>query len=149
MTWIKVASGTTEWLRGVAFGNGVFVAVPTIKSLFSTATQNGQLVVAGVEGVILRNQVVPHLSPVSILDYHFSAVVNSNSTTASVYELFLFGGLPDQFFEFQSSTNLNLNQWSTNAVMELFDSSGTIYLLRTQDVTNVPPAGFYRAQLLP
>ena len=98
--------------------------------------------VAGIEGVVLRNQVVPKLSPVNILDYNYSAVVNPD-LTASVYELFLFGGLPDQFFQFESSTNLSL--WGTNTVLELFDPSGTIYVLRTRDGT--PSAEFYRTRL--
>jgi hypothetical protein len=73
-------------------------------------------------------------------------VVSSNGA-ASAYELFLFGGQPDQFFQFQSATNLTA--WQTNATLELFDASGTIYLLRTRDLTNTPPSEFYRTRLLP
>ena len=164
--WIARASGTTRWLTDVAlldgkwflsgyqgtlrsstdFTNWVTLPLPTIKSLYAAAAQNGQLVLAGIEGVILRNQVVPELTPVNFLGYDRRDVVSSNSSV-NVYELFLFGGVPDQFFEFQSSTNLGT--WQTNATFELFDASGTIYLLRTRDLTNTPPREFYRTQLLP
>jgi hypothetical protein len=100
----------------------------------------------GIEGVILRNQIVPELTPVDVLAYDRRAIANTNAS-ATVCELFLFGGAPDQFFEFQSSTNLA--NWQTNATFELFDASGTIYLLRTRDLTNTPPAEFYRTRLLP
>lgn len=164
--WTSRASGTTRWLTDAAFVDGkwfvtgyqgtllasanlanwVPLPLPTIKTLYAAATQNGQLVLAGVEGVILRNQIVPELTPVNILGYSRSTVV-SPASAAGVYELFLFGGLPDQFFQFQSSTNLNA--WQTNATFELFDASGTIYLLRTRDLTNTPPHEFYRTWLLP
>jgi hypothetical protein len=164
--WTTRVSGTTRWLTDAAFldsnwfvtgyqgallwstnlANWTPLPMPTIKSLYGAATQNGQLVLAGIEGVILRNQVVPDLTPVNILGYSRSPVANTGASV-SVYELFLFGGAPDQFFEFQSSTNLSA--WQTNAAFELFDASGTIYLLRTRDITNTPPSEFYRTQLLP
>jgi len=79
------------------------------------------------------------------------ATTSPGTTNAivSAYELFLLGGLPDQFFEFQSSTNLGTATWKTNATLELFDPSGTIYLLRTRDLTNTPPREFYRTRLVP
>lgn len=171
--WTLRASGTTRWLTDVAFADDKwFVAgnqatllmstnltnwtplpLPTIKSLYAAATQNGQLVLAGIEGVILRNQVVPKLTPVNFLAYDRLAATVTNlvggqtSVVTNAYELFLFGGEPDQFFQFQSSTNLVT--WQTNAVLELYDSSGTIYLVRTRPVTNTPPNEFYRTLLLP
>ena len=65
----------------------------------------------------------------------------------SVCELFLFGGAPVEFFEFQSSTNLGF--WHTNATFEPFDACGTIYLLRTCDFANTPPTEIYRTRPLP
>jgi hypothetical protein len=167
MTWTLHTSGTTSWLTDVTSVNGTWfvtgyqgtllsstnrttwsaVPLPTIKSLYATTTQNGQLVVAGIEGVILRNQVVPHVSPVNFLGYNHSAVTNADLTT-SVYELFLFGGLTDQCFNFLSTTNLVMNQWSTNTVLELFDPSGTIYFLRTRVFETPPDAEFYLTQLV-
>lgn len=106
-----------------------------------------QLVLTGVEGVVLRNQVVPSITPVNILGYDQSLVAETNLVTS--YELFLFGGEPDQFFAFQSSTNLATSSWTTNATLELFDASGTIYLLRSRDQTNTPPQEFYWTMLEP
>ena len=164
--WTTRVSGTTRWLTDAAFVDGKWfvtgyqgtlltstnlanwapLPLPTIKSLYGAATQNGQLVLAGIEGVILRNQIVSDLTPVNILGYNRSPVANT-SASVSIYELFLFGGAPDQFFEFQSSTNLSV--WQTNATFEIFDASGTIYLLRTRDITNTPPMEVYRTRLLP
>ena len=164
--WTARSSGTTRWLTDAALVDGQWfvtgyqgtlltstnptnwtsLSLPTIKSLYSAATQNGQLVVVGIEGVVLRQQVTSDLSPVNVLGYNRSSIVSSNGD-ASSYELFLFGGQPDQFFEFQTSTNLTA--WQTNASLELFDPSGTIYLLRTRDLTNAPPREFYRTRLLP
>jgi hypothetical protein len=164
--WTARVSGTTRWLTDVAFVAGQWfvtgyqgtlltsstltnwtaLPLPTIKSLYSAATQNGQLVIAGIEGVALRQQIVPQLSSVNVLGYNRSVVVSSNGA-ASTYELFLFGGQPDQFFQFQSTTNLAA--WQTDATLELFDPGGTIYLLRTRDQTNTPPAELYRTRLVP
>jgi hypothetical protein len=165
-SWTPRASGTTRWLTDATFVDGQWFVtgyqgtllastnlvnwtrhpLPTIKSLFAAASMQGQLVVAGIEGVILRNRIVSDVSPVEFLGYSHSVAMDSASTT-NAYEVFLFGGMPDQFFQFQSSTNLNL--WGTNAELELFDPSGTIYLLRTRNVTNTPPSECYRTLLLP
>jgi hypothetical protein len=165
VSWTARASGTTRWLTDIAhvesrwfvtgyqgtlvtstnLTNWFLLPLPTIKSLYTAATQNGQLMIAGIEGILLRNQIVPQLSPVNLLGYDISRVANTDSTT-SVYELFLLGGMPDQFFQFQSSTNL-LNPWYINASLEIFDPSGALYLLRIRDSTNAPAAEFYRTQL--
>lgn len=166
--WTSRTSGTSRWLTDVTFADGQWfvsgyqgtllastnladwspLRLPTGKSLFAASSKNGQLVLAGVEGVILRNQIVPATSPVLLLDYSQSLATDSNAVS-SVYELFLFGGQPDQFFEFQSVTNLASSLWQTNAVLELFDPSGTIYAIRTRDATNAPPSEFYRTRVLP
>ena len=83
--------------------------MPTIKSLYGATTYDGQLVLTGIEGIVLRNQVVPRTSPVSFLAYDRLVATNSPGSTnaiVSAYELFLLGGQPDQFFQFQSCTNL-------------------------------------------
>jgi hypothetical protein len=123
--------------------------------VFGAATWDGQLVLAGVEGVILRNPVVPRQTPVNFLGYDrfvYDDLVGEG-TNALVYptalEIFLFGGEPDQFFEFQSCTNLTSGQWIPHASLELFDPSGTIYLTRDRDPTNAPPHEWYRTRLLP
>ena len=165
--WTARVSGTKNRLNDVTFVDGTWFAVgnqglllastnlaawtalpaPTVKSLFGAATFAGQLVLTGVEGVVLRNQVVPQSTPVNILGYDLSLVTETNGVTA--YELFLFGGEPDQFFAFQSCTNLGAGSWATNASLELFDASGTMYLLRSRDQTNVPLREFYRTALTP
>jgi hypothetical protein len=172
VNWVARASGTTRWLNDVTFVDGTWfvvgtqglllassnlvnwtsLSVPSIKSLYSATTYDGQLILAGIEGVILRNQVVPQTTPVDILGYHHSVATNSPGTglgTVSAYDLFLFGGQPDQFFDFQSCTNLGASAWNTNASLELFDPSGTIYLLRTRDIAIAPAREFNRTRLLP
>jgi photosystem II stability/assembly factor-like uncharacterized protein len=130
------------------------VRIPTIKSLFGAGVAGGQLVTVGIEGVVLRNLVVPLASPIAMLGYDYSVGTNSVSdgtntvAVPTTYELFLFGGETDQFFELQSSANLSAG-WSTNSALELFDPSGTLYLLRTRDLTNSGPQEFYRTRLLP
>lgn len=165
--WTGRLSGTKNRLNDVTFADGTWFAVgnqglllastnladwsalpvPTVKSLFGATGFGGQLVLTGVEGVVLRNQIVPRLTPVNLLGYDQSMVTETNGATA--YELFLFGGEPDQFFAFQTCTNLAAGFWSTNAILELFDSSGTMYLLRSRDQTNTPPQEFYRTLLVP
>ena len=126
--WAARASGTTRWLNDVTFVDGTWfvvgtqglllsssnlvnwtsLSVPTIKSLYGATTYDGQLVLSGIEGIILRNQVVPRTNPVSFLAYDRLVATNSPGSTnaiVSAYELFLLGGQPDQFFEFQSCTN--------------------------------------------
>ena len=172
--WAARASGTTRWLNDVTFLDGTWfvvgtqglllsssnlvnwtsLSVPSIKSLYGATTYDGQLVLTGIEGIVLRNQIVPRITPVSFLAYDYSVETNSPATatanaSVSAYELFLLGGQPDQFFDFQSCTNLATAGWTINATMELFDSSGTLYLLRTRDLTNTPPRESYRTQLVP
>ena len=169
ITWNPRTSGTTRWLTDVTYIDGQwFVSgyqgtlltstnladwsacpLPTGKSLFSAAAKDGQLMLAGVEGVLLRNQVLPVLSPVSILGYDYSVSTDTNGVE-SVNELFLFGGEPDQLFEFHSTTNLKEGIWTNlNGTLEMFDPSGTLYALRTRDATNTPPVEFYRTMLKP
>jgi hypothetical protein len=170
--WTARSSGTTRWLNDVTYVDGTWfvvgtqglllsssnlvnwatLPVPSIKSLYGATTYEGQLVLTGIEGIILRNQIVPRTTPVNFLAYDYSVATNSPGTTnaiVSAYELFLLGGQPDQFCEFQSSTNLGTAPWKTDASLELFDPSGTIYLLRTRDLTNTPPQEFYRTRLVP
>ena len=170
--WTSRASGTTRWLNDVTFvGDTWFVvgtqglllsssnlvnwtslSVPSIKSLYGATTYDGQLVLTGIEGIVLRNQIVPRTTPVDFLAYDYSVATNSPGTAnaiVSAYELFLLGGQPDQHFDFQSCTNLAMAGWNTNASLELFDHSGTIYLLQTRDLTNIPPRDFYRTRLVP
>ena len=173
--WIKRNTGTTRWLNDAAYLDGTWfivgnqgtvlsstnlsnwtqLPVPTIKSLYSAAVSDGQLVIAGIEGVVLRNQIVTDPTPVNFLGYDRVLVNDTNivgastNVTATAYELFLFGGEPDQFFEFQSSTNLSASLWDTKASLELYDPSGALYLIRSRSITNTLAQEFYRTHLLP
>lgn len=173
--WTARTSGTTTWLNDVTFTDGRWfvpgmqgllltstnlvnwtrLPLPTGKSHFGAATWNGQLVLAGVEGAVLRNPVVPLPTPVDFLAYDRVVYATPSGqganavTIPTALELFLFGGEPDQFFEFQSCTNVTSGQWTTHASLELFDPSGTIYLTRDRDLTNTPPQEMYRTRLLP
>lgn len=162
-SWTARNTGTARWLTDITYtDNTWFVTgyqgtllsstnltdwvsqpLPTGKSLFAAGSRNGQLILAGIEGVLLRNQILAHTSPVEILAYNQTTVTGTDST-AGTYETFLFGGQPDQMFEFLSCTNLT-ETWEPLANLEVFDASGTIYLQRTRDTTNMPPAEFYRA----
>jgi hypothetical protein len=174
--WTARNSGTTTWLNDVTFTDGRWfvpgmkgllltstnlehwtpLPLPTGKSHFGAVTWDGQLLLAGVEGAVLRNQIVPRLIPVNFLGYDrvvYDDAADGQGTNATsvptALELFLFGGEPDQFFEFQSCTNLATGLWSTHVGLELFDPSGTIYLTRERDLTNTPPQEIYRTRLLP
>ena len=92
---------------------------------------------------ILRSQVVPDLSPVSFLNY---ARLSTNSPPTT-YNLYLFGGKPDQRFTLDHSTNIVGSPWTTGPLLEIFDGSGTLYYLETLSGTNIPPVEYYRAKL--
>jgi hypothetical protein len=155
--WSLTASGaTTEWLNDAVMvsntcyivgNNGTVLAssnwvnwanagIITGKSLYGAATQNGQLLVVGLEGSILRSQVVPDLNPLTIVSY----------TQSSGENIFLVAGEPDQQFTLDSSTNL-IN-WSTGPLLDLIYGSGTLTFI-TQLGTNPPPTQYYRATLKP
>jgi hypothetical protein len=99
------------------------------------STYDGQLVTVGVEGIILRSQVMPVLSSVDILSYQRQG--NRN--------YFLFGGLPDQRFVLEYSATLT--NWTPSVEFELFDSTGT--LLYYETATDPPAFEFYRTELSP
>jgi len=173
--WTARATGTSQWLNDATFVDGTWYVVgmqglllsstnlvqwtrqriPTIKSLFAAGTSEGQLLLAGVEGVILRQMAVPRTSPVNLLDYSRTvATVTVGSSTNTVletnaYELFLFGGWPDQRFQFETSTNGLTGSWTNLVSLEMYDPSGTLYLIRTRDLTNTPSQEFYRTRLVP
>jgi hypothetical protein len=94
------------------------------------------LVAAGVEGAIVRSQVIPDPNPVRVLN--FSRRDNQN--------LYLFSGQPDQRFSLDRS--VTLTNWSPGLTLEFLDSSGTLLLLENP-VTNPPPAEFYRPTIVP
>lgn len=170
VNWSSRTSGTKAWLNDVSFLDGkwwvvgtqgtllfssnltswVATPIPTVKSLYGAAAHDGKLLAVGVEGVILRNQVEPIATCVNFLGYNRDVVTSGIGTNAymAAYELFLFGGMPDQYFQLESSTSLS-GGWASNAVLEVFDPSGTIYLIRTRSLTNTPASEYYRTRAIP
>jgi hypothetical protein len=161
-SWLPRVSGTTKWLNDLAFiGDTWFVlgnsgtvltstnstnwsATGTItrKNLYGAATDGRQLVTAGIEGAILRAQVLPDPTPLRILAFDHVA-------TNSIYQnLYLFGGKPDQRFTLDFRTGLETNDWVTGPLLEFIDGSGTLFYLETLRGTNLPPQEFYRGTLV-
>jgi hypothetical protein len=163
--WTSRASGTVKWLNDVTWVDGTYFVVGsqgtlltstngiawtprgtiTLKSLYAAATDSAQLITVGIEGIILRSQIIPDLTPVSILSY--SRFTGPDPST--VDNLFLFGGKADQRFTLDSRLDLNTNAWITGAQLEFYDSSGTFYYLETTPATNAPSQQFYRGTLAP
>jgi hypothetical protein len=153
--WRAANSGATAWLNEVTTLGDTWYVVGTAgtvlsstnltdwtrlgtitpKSLFGAASLNGQLIVAGVEGVVLRAQVIPDLTPVKFLDFK----------QAGGYNVFMVGGKTGQRFTFDASPDLA--QWTTGPVLEIFDHAGTFIF--SQGVDPARPAMFYRATLAP
>ncbi len=161
--WKQRSSGTSVSLKDVAYvGDSWYVVgnwglvlssadleswtpivTPTGKSLYAATAWDGQLIAAGIEGVVLRNQVVPRSTPVDFLAYYCSIAPSDTSGGAGsndtvLEELFLLGGEPDQFFDLLSTPDLDQIAWSSRGQYEVFDPSGTIYLYGTRTLTNTP-----------
>jgi len=165
LTWSNRNSGTTAWLNDATFiqdtwfvagVNGTVLTssnlvnwdncgTATKKSLYAAATDSQQLILVGVEGAILRSPVVPDLSPVEFLD--FSRVVTNQP--GPTYNVYLFGGKPDQQFTLNRATNLLESAWTASASLEIFDGSGTLYYVETLGGTNLPLLECYRSALMP
>ncbi len=163
--WTPRTSGTSFWLNDVCFVGDTWFAIGvkgtvltstnlvewtdrgtlTKKALYGAATDSSQLVLVGVEGSILRSPVVPSMAPVSVLSY--DRVLTNGPSPA--YNIFLFGGEPDQQFTLDRSTNLTGSAWITGPALEIFDGSGTLYYVETVSGTNLPPIEFYRTTLTP
>jgi len=159
--WSLPVTISSSWLNDVAYVGGAYYAIGsqgtvlmstnlvdwaslgtiTGKSLYGAATDGGQLILVGVEGAILRSQIIPIETPVRIGSF------DTTLTSNLVQQLFLFEGRPDQRFVLQSSSDLF--NWTTEASLELFDSSGTVYYYKSVARTNAPVHRFYRTKLIP
>lgn len=167
VNWIKQTSGTTKWINDVvwvddwwfAVGNSGTVLASsntvnwssigtlTRKNLYGAATDGRQLIAAGTEGAILRSQVRPDLTPITILSYDRLVVTNLPSTKIA-YNIYLFGGRADQQFTLDYRGGFETNAaWMIGPPLEFFDGSGTLFYLETITSTNLPPLEFYRATL--
>lgn len=158
--WSAVDSGTTSWLNDVtratdtnqtwfAVGNqGAVIASTnaitwtnagsiTQKSLYAAShNEAGLLVVAGVEGVILRSQLTLQTNPIEIVDY-------SRGTNQSSY---LFSGATSQRFTLDRSQQFT--NWISGDVLEFLDGSGTLLYIEPNE-PNPPDKEFYRATQVP
>ena len=163
--WSSRASGTTRWLNDVTWIDGTYFVVGTqgtvltstnaadwtsrgtitLKSLYAAATDSARLITVGIEGIILRSQIVPDLTPVSIVSY--DRFVSPDSP--SINNLFLFGGQADQRFTPDSRMGFETNAWNVGPTLEFYDSSGTLYYVETLPASNAPARQFYRATLAP
>ncbi len=133
--WSARVSGTTHWLNDVVridamlYAVGVqgivrasadggvtwsAVEIPTGKSLYAASTVAGQLVVAGVEGIVLRAQSGAWPQPVRFLNYPRNATEN----------LFQFIGSQDQRFRLDRGATVDL--WSTGPEFEITDPLGIL-----------------------
>jgi hypothetical protein len=165
-SWTKQTSSTTKWLNDVAFVDDTWFVVGnsgtvltssnavnwsnvgtiTRKNLYAATTDSRQLVTVGIEGVILRNQVVPNTNAIRILSFdHVSTFGPSGKTIQNV---FLFGGKTDQQFTLDYRGNFETNVWIAGPLLEFFEGSGTLFYLETLTSTNPPLREFYRATLL-
>lgn len=165
-SWTKQTSGTTKWLNDVAFvddtwfvlGNSGTVLTSTNavnwfnfgtltrKHLYAAATDSRQLVTVGIEGIILRNQVVPNTNAVRILSYDH--VSTNGGFDKTMQNIFLLGGRTDQQLTLDYRAGFETNAWVTGPQLEFFDGSGTLFYLETLTTTNPPPREFYRATLV-
>ncbi len=164
--WTARDSGSSRWLTDVDYLDGRWYVsgyqgtllsstnlvdwtahyVPSGKSLYGITAVDGRMITVGVDGIILRNPVIAPTDPIRILDYSMSTVADALGTNS--YELFLFGGLPDQIFEFQYTTNLMTN-WTTQTEIELYDASGTLFLIQSRPEASLPQREFSRTRLIP
>ena len=133
-TWFVVGTGGAV-LTSTNLTNWANIGTLTRKSLFGAATSGGQLLSVGVEGIILRSQVVPDLTPIQFVQYAHTAEHN----------VFLFGGKPDQKFLFERSPGLSF--WLPSLELEFTDGTGTILFI--DEVVPGLFQEFYRGVLLP
>ena len=89
-----------------------------------------------LQGSILRSQVIPNLTPPTIVTYSQSSGENT----------FLVAGVPDQQFTLDSSSDLS--NWTTGPLLDLIYGSGTLVFI-IPEATNAPAAQYYRATLVP
>jgi hypothetical protein len=152
--WDKRNSGTTEWLNDVTFAQstwwiagsaGLILSSPnlvtwtitrsiTSKSLYSAITDGQQLIMSGLEGVIIRNQLVPITSPVNFVTLGMT----------STGTLFLFEGVVDQRFALEQALDLN-TPWTPAASLEILSSGGTLVYEHPLDGSKLK---FFRTRLL-
>lgn len=154
--WTKRNSGTTEWINDVTHADGRWVAVAgfgwqvsstdavnwtasksiTARSLYSAASDGAQIVAAGLEGVIIRQQLAVSTAPVNFL----------SAAAAADQGLFLFGGQPGQRFTLESQLALQ-QPWQSEATLEFGGDATT--LVHQRPITRAERIRVFRTRLLP
>lgn len=154
--WTARTSGTTAWIDDLEYIAGNYYAVATQgvlltstnainwvtdtsiitgKSLYGAATIDGQLIIVGAEGVILRAQAGPFPGPVQLVTWPHQPSD----------KLYIFNGSPDQVFRLDRSTDLKT--WMPGFNLEITDPAGSLLLL--DDTTNNPARQFYGTTEIP
>ena len=154
--WVARVSGTSQWLNDVARAGSIWVAVGangtvltssdlvsweskssiTGLSLYGALGNDGQLLSVGLEGVVLRKQIVPRSSPILV---RWGRLKGEG---VGFTNQFVFRGFPGQRFTLDRSSNLK--DWETGPEMELIDGSGVLeYSNSTKENKE-----FYRARLM-
>ena len=155
-TWAKRDSGTSQWLNDVTqVGNTWFVvgangtvltssdlenwkskSVITGLSLYGALANDWQLLSVGLEGIILRKQIVPRSTPILI---RWDRKAGNGGEFSNQ---FVFRGFPGQRFTLDRSPDLR--HWETGPEMELIDGSGVLEYSNTTKERQE----FYRARLI-
>ena len=154
-TWAKRESGTGQWLNDVTQvgdawhvvgANGTVLTSPDLESwqakgtitglsLYGALANDGQLLSVGLEGIILRKEIIPRTTP--ILIRWDRAVAADGGITNN----FGFRGFPGQRFSLDRSPNLKT--WEPGPNLELIDGSGVLEYSNTTRAVRE----FYRAKL--
>lgn len=154
--WTSRVSGTTRWLNDVvrigntlyavgvqgivlaSFDSGVTwsaLEIPTGKSLYTAAAQEGQLVVAGVEGIVLRAQSGAWPQPVRFLNYPRNASEN----------LFQLSGSQDQRFRLDRGSAVD--SWIDGPEFEITNPEGILFFF--DSTPNAEAEQWFRSVTVP
>ena len=154
-TWAKRESGTGQWLNDVTQvgdawhvvgANGTVLTSSNLESwqakgtitglsLYGTLANDGQLLSVGLEGIILRKEIIPRTTPI-LIRWDRAVAVDGGITNN-----FGFRGFPGQRFSLDRSPNLKT--WEPGPNLELIDGSGVLEYSNTTRAVRE----FYRAKL--
>ncbi len=154
-TWAKRESGTGQWLNDVTQvgdawhvvgANGTVLTSPDLESwqakgmitglsLYGALANDGQLLSVGLEGIILRREIIPRTTPI-LIRWDRAAAVDGEATNN-----FGFRGFPGQRFSLDRSPDLKT--WEAGPNLELLDGSGVLEYSNTSSAARE----FYRAKL--
>ena len=153
--WARRESGTDQWLNDVTRvgdtwyvigANGTVLTSPDLESwqakgtitglsLYGALANSGQLLAVGLEGIILRKEVVSRTSPILI---RWERAVSADGEVTNNFD---FRGFPGQRFSLDRSPDLKA--WEPGPDLELLDGSGVLEYSNTTRAERE----FYRAKL--